>query len=51
VAASVAPRRVVLAGAVDATGKSVDAAAHYSGAKNVEVRPNASWDAAALRSI
>jgi cephalosporin-C deacetylase-like acetyl esterase len=51
VAASIAPRRVILAGAMDATGKSVDAAAHYSRAKNVEVRQTPSWDAAALRSI
>jgi hypothetical protein len=50
IAASMAPRRVVLAGAVDAAGRTLPAAdvrALY-GAANVEVRARAQWDEAAL---
>jgi dienelactone hydrolase len=50
IAASMVPRRVVLAGAVDAAGHTLPAAevrALY-GAANVEVRARAQWDEAAL---
>lgn len=49
--AAIAPRPIVLAGAVDATGARlpVDAVrAEYSRAANVEVRPDPAWTAAAL---
>ena len=48
VAASLAPRRVVLAGAVDGAGKRMAAAevrAIYAQAANVEVRPDPGWRA------
>jgi len=50
VAASLAPRRVCLAGAVDAAGVALDVKAVravYGGA-NIVVRPEAKWDAEAL---
>lgn len=50
-AAQVAPRRVLLAGAIDAAGKRMDAgevARQYAAAAGVEVLPNAEWSAAAL---
>lgn len=53
VAAAIAPRRVVLAGAIDAAGKTLDAAAvrqAYASA-NVDVQPKAAWDAAAFRRV
>jgi hypothetical protein len=51
VAASLAPRRVALAGAVDARNQRMEAEAvrrHYQGAPNVAVRGEARWDAASL---
>ena len=49
-AAAMAPRRVVLAGAVDAAGRKLsvaDVRGEYGGA-NVEVRPDAVWNAEAI---
>lgn len=51
VAALAAPRRIVIAGAVDGSGARMDPAAVrevYRDARNVEVRPDAAWDAGAL---
>ena len=51
VAASLAPRRVVLAGAVDARNQRLPAEAVrriYQGARNVAVADDASWDASSL---
>jgi cephalosporin-C deacetylase-like acetyl esterase len=53
ITASIAPRRVFLAGVTDAAGKPVDAAALrsvYASARNVEFIPNAAWEASALRT-
>jgi dienelactone hydrolase len=53
-AASIAPRKVILAGAIDAAGKTVDAAAvrqAYAAARNVEVRPRPQWDRATLSGV
>ena len=44
---------MVLAGAIDAAGKTLDAAAvrqAYASA-NVDVQPKAAWDAAAFRRV
>lgn len=52
VTASLAPRRVVIAGAINAAGKRLDAAEVrriYSSASHVEVRPETEWTASALR--
>jgi hypothetical protein len=54
VAASAAPRKLILAGAVDATDKPVAATAvrsFYSKASNIEVREKAVWDLEALVGI
>jgi dienelactone hydrolase len=54
VVAKLAPRRVVIAGALNAAGKRMDAAEVrriYAPATNAEVRPDAEWTAAALGSI
>jgi len=51
VAASLAPRRVILAGAVDARNKKMEAEAVrriYQGARNVQVADEARWDSATL---
>jgi hypothetical protein len=53
VAVSLAPRRVCLAGTVDATGSTLEVAAVealYGGerAKHIAVRPAAKWDAEAF---
>jgi hypothetical protein len=53
VTASIAPRRVVLAGVTDAAGKRMEVEAVrqvYARAGNVEIRANAAWDAKALAS-
>src|SRR5690348_3614533 len=53
VAVSVAPRRITLAGAIDAAGKKLAAgevASLYGAAGNVKVLPDADWSAAALAS-
>jgi dienelactone hydrolase len=50
-AASLAPRRVVLAGAVDGAGRKLapdDVRKHYNGAAHVEVLPDALWDPASI---
>ena len=50
-AASMAPRRVVLAGAVDGAGRKVapeDVSKQYAGAAHVEVLPDALWDPATI---
>ena len=50
-AASVAPRRVVLAGAVDGAGRklaSEDVRKQYGGAANTKVQPDARWDSASI---
>jgi len=52
-AAAIAPRRVVLAGAVDAAGRKLPVAevrGEY-GAANVDVRPDAVWSAEAFLGI
>jgi cephalosporin-C deacetylase-like acetyl esterase len=54
VTASIAPRRVILAGAIDAAGKPVDAAevkSIYTAAPDLQVMPRAGWDAAVLQSV
>jgi hypothetical protein len=54
VTASIAPRKVVVAGAVDAAGKILEKGAvrqTYAAARNVEVRARAQWDAAALAAV
>ncbi|HEY1342491.1 MAG TPA: acetylxylan esterase [Bryobacteraceae bacterium] len=43
IARSIAPRRVTLAGAVDAGGDAVDAAPVYAGVANVRIEPEARW--------
>ena len=50
VAASLAPRRVCLAGAVDAAGGTLEAAAVRAvyGGEHIAIRPEAKWDAEAL---
>jgi hypothetical protein len=53
-AASIAPRKVTLAGAVDAAGRPMDAAVvrrHYERALNVEILPEARWDAESLSRL
>jgi dienelactone hydrolase len=53
-ARAVAPRRVILAGAVGAAGEILDEDSVrrlYQAAPHVEVRPHASWGAAALRNL
>jgi len=50
-AAAISPRRVVLAGAVDAAGRTLPVAEvrpEYAGAANVDVRPDALWNEAAI---
>jgi hypothetical protein len=50
-AASLAPRRVVLAGAVDGAGHRLapdEVRKHYSGAVHVEVLPDALWDSSGI---
>jgi len=50
-AASIAPRRVTLADAIDAAGKQVDAgevARVYAAAGSVQVLPEGAWSSAAL---
>lgn len=52
-AASMAPRRVVLAGAVDGAAKTVaaeDVRRQYADAANVTILPDARWDAASILS-
>ncbi|HYM10286.1 MAG TPA: prolyl oligopeptidase family serine peptidase, partial [Bryobacterales bacterium] len=54
IAASLAPRRVVLAGAVDAAGDTVSAAEvqrTYEKASNVEVTPEAQWNLGAFQKL
>jgi len=54
VAAGVAPRKLILAGAVDAADKPVGADVvrrSYSKASNVEVREKAAWDLEALAGM
>ncbi|MGA2589394.1 MAG: acetylxylan esterase [Bryobacteraceae bacterium] len=54
IAASLAPRRICLAGAVNAAGKTLDAAtvrAVYGDHEHIVVRPEASWDLAALGEL
>lgn len=54
VAASLAPRRVILAGALNASGAAIDAdevRRLYAQAGNVEVRGEALWDLAAFQQI
>ena len=49
-----APRRVVLAGAVDGAGSPVpiaDVRRAYAGAPSIEVRPEGAWDFAALSAL
>jgi dienelactone hydrolase len=53
-AAMAAPRRVVLAGAVDGAGGPMDVTAvrrAYAGAPNVEVRPEGAWNFEALSAL
>ena len=53
VAASTAPRRVILAGVIDAAGKKMDPGAVtriYESARNAQVLPEAAWTASALAS-
>jgi hypothetical protein len=47
IAASLAPRRVILAGPVDGAGRR----AGVTAGGNLEVRPDAQWDAATLLSL
>ena len=50
-AASMAPRRVVLAGAVDGAGRKMapeEVRKQYGGAANIEVLPDALWDPASI---
>jgi dienelactone hydrolase len=50
-AASLAPRRVVIAGAVDGAGKTMaqeDVRKQYAGASHVEVLPDALWNPASI---
>jgi hypothetical protein len=50
-AASLTPRRVVLAGAVDGAGRKMapeDVRKQYAGAANIEVLPEALWDPASI---
>ena len=54
VTASIAPRRVILAGVTDAAGKPIEAPALqsvYASARNVELMPNPAWDAPALLAV
>jgi dienelactone hydrolase len=54
VARAIAPRRVIVAGAVGAAGDTLDensVRSAYAGAPNVEVRPRALWDVAAFRTL
>ena len=54
VAASLAPRRVILAGAVGASGAAMSAAEArqlYAQAGNTEIRAEASWDLAAFQQL
>lgn len=54
VAASVAPRKIILAGSVDAQGKRLDlniVKELYSGALNIETRAAAAWDMATLSRL
>jgi hypothetical protein len=54
VVASIAPRKVVLAGAVDANNRRLNVAAVekvYASATNVEILPAAGWDYEALSRI
>ena len=54
VAASIAPRRVILAGAVSGSGAAMDTAAVrrlYEKGGNIEVRGEGAWDLAALQQL
>jgi dienelactone hydrolase len=51
VAAAASPRRIVIAGAVDGAGALMDASRIYSEARNVEIRPEAAWNAQTLASL
>lgn len=51
VAAAASPRRIVIAGAVDGAGALIDASKVYSEARNVEIRPEAAWNAQTLASL
>jgi hypothetical protein len=54
VAASLAPRRVILAGAINASGAVLNAAETrriYAQALNAEIRDAASWDLAAFEQL
>src|SRR5262249_39247947 len=49
--AAIAPRRVVLAGPVDAAGRrlpAADARAEYAKAANVDLRPDSAWNVEAI---
>jgi hypothetical protein len=51
VAASVAPRRVILAGVIDAAGRKMDIGAVtriYASAHSVQTLPEGAWNATAL---
>jgi hypothetical protein len=53
-AASMAPRRVVLAGAVDGAGRKMapeEVRKQYTGSANVEVFPDALWDPASILRV
>lgn len=54
IARAIAPRRVILAGAVSAAGETRDESSVrriYAGAPNVEIQPRPLWDVAALRNL
>ncbi len=51
VAAAASPRRIVIAGAVDGAGALIDASKLYSEARNIEIRPEAAWNAQTLASL
>ncbi|MCC6857337.1 MAG: acetylxylan esterase [Bryobacterales bacterium] len=53
IAASLSPRRLVLAGPVDARGAALapDVAARLYGSRGFEIRPQASWDAETFRRL
>jgi hypothetical protein len=53
-AASMAPRRVVLAGAVDGAGRKMapeEVRKQYAGSANIEVFPDALWDPASILRV
>jgi hypothetical protein len=51
VAAAAAPRRIVVAGAVDGAGALMDVSRVYQEVRNVEIRAQGAWDAPTLASL